>query len=871
MALPKRSSYGRFLTYRWRPGWYEAGFLALILAALGLRLWDLESRTMHYDEAIHLYYSWQLVNFGEYVHSPWMHGPFQIELVALFLKMLGDTDFIARLAYVLFGTALVGLPYLLRNDLGRAGALLTGVLLTVSPALLYFSRFGRNDIIMAFLAATLFILMWRYFRGSKDRYLYLASAVLALIFATKETSYIITVIFGSLAFLLALTQFVPCLFRHARFADLTGPAGFLVLLFTLTLPQWSAAISLSQDWLGLTLVNLDGVTNGIVGAPHWEAPFVLLPLFNAPIWLHGLALLLFIGVSFVFARRHSGTWQRRLVLYLIPVAMANATVLLLARPSGGNLDLYVAGAITLICVAAFSCFRFSWNRSFTLLLAPFLLTAVYAVLFLHVINVDALLLRVLPDGVEVVSNGNGIPLNFIAAGGALAVTALASVWLGLSWKGGVWLVCAGIFYLIWVTLYTTFFTNFAGLFSGVWQGMGYWIAQQEVARGNQPWYYYFVGLSVYESLPFIFGIVGGYISLKRGDLIGLALVFWTGINLLAYTLASEKMPWLLVNITLPFIFLAGKLLGELVEQVPWRSIRAWKPLPLPLLLLALPPLAVVGGIWLVISYANLETASWEAAFNFPQGTIQIGVALFAALLAVASAWLVRRSGSGAGIALTVLGGAALLLGFTSFTAHRAVYSYDDSHPEILIYAQGSADLQETYRELDAQILTKAKSDGLSAPLSAPVQVDYDLWYPFQWYVRHSERDGLLRFASFKDEPEPRQSGSNPAENGAGDGPEAAALLLTNVHGDRDTARLTNYRRDGPKSNLLWFPESYRRPGENRQSEPWREELAKDLAFFMEAATQRKYWRGALNYLIYRQLDVDWFKSEYYSYLPRETR
>ena len=52
----------------------------------------------------------------------------------------------------LFGSLLVGLPYFLRDYLGRMAALLAGVMLTFSPTLLYFSRFGRNDIIMATVA-----------------------------------------------------------------------------------------------------------------------------------------------------------------------------------------------------------------------------------------------------------------------------------------------------------------------------------------------------------------------------------------------------------------------------------------------------------------------------------------------------------------------------------------------------------------------------------------------------------------------------------------------------------------------------------------------------------------------------------------------
>jgi predicted membrane-bound mannosyltransferase len=87
-----------------------------------------------------------------------MHGPFQIEFTALIFRIFGDTDFTARLGYVLFGTTLVGLPYFLRGHLGRFGALLAGVMLAVSPALLYFSHFGREDIIMAFWATALLVL-----------------------------------------------------------------------------------------------------------------------------------------------------------------------------------------------------------------------------------------------------------------------------------------------------------------------------------------------------------------------------------------------------------------------------------------------------------------------------------------------------------------------------------------------------------------------------------------------------------------------------------------------------------------------------------------------------------------------------------------
>ena len=830
---------------QWRPGWCELGFALLLPAALALRLWELTGRAMHYDEAIHLYYAWQLSNFEEYIHSPWMHGPFQIELTAGLLLLLGDNDFVARLGYALFGAALAGLPWLLRRPLGQSGALLTGIMLAVSPTLLYFSRFGRNDILMAFLTAALFILMWRYFRERRNRYLYLAAAALALMFATKETAYIITLVFGGIALLTALTALGLWVRDgdHYRLSWAAGAGGFLLLLITLTLPQWSAGFALFQDWLGLTLANRDGVVDGIVGAPQWAGPFVPLPLFAAPPWLHWLALLPFVGLWMGYAWKSFADWPRRWAGVGIPVAMADAGALALLRPVGGLADGIVTGSIAAVAVGALIYLRIPWKKGLLLLAAPFLMAAVYVALLLPVVQVAALLGAALPDGVRVAVEDNAVPVNFVAAGVILAATLLLSLLIGLRWKGGVWLVCAAIFYSIWTALYTTFYNNWAGLFSGSWQGMGYWIAQQEVARGNQPWYYYFVGLSVYELLPIIFGVIGAAVFLRRRDGFGIALTLWAGVNLLAYTIASEKMPWLLVNITLPFIFLAGKLLGEWVEQGEWRRLGQQGRF----LLLFLPPLAIVGFLYGLLAYTE------EDAFSLTHGTVLAG----AALLLVASAWLIRRAGKG-GAAMAGLGLAALLLAFSGVAAGRAAYTYDDSNVEILVYAQGSADLTETYERLSHQVIK-----GLDPAVVAanPVAVDYDLWFPFQWYVRHWKAAEQLRFACFKEE---ESGGCQPPQADT----QAAALLLTTAHRYRGGNMPPHYRQEGPKRNLLWFPESYRRPGENRPAEGPLTELSQDLAFFRDAATDRDLWRQALRYLLFRELSSDWFTAEYYGYWPR---
>ena len=183
---------------------YMAAFGIIMLLALALRLWDLGGRPVHYDEGLHAHYSWQLFVGDGYRHEPWIHGPLQFFLNSVVFGIFWDSDYTVRLTYVFFGVILVGLPYFLRDYIGRAGALVAAVMLAFSPALFYFSRYSRNDIYMAAFALGLVILMWRYLQEGKDRYLYIASAVLALAFASKETAYIIVAMFGLFLFILAV-------------------------------------------------------------------------------------------------------------------------------------------------------------------------------------------------------------------------------------------------------------------------------------------------------------------------------------------------------------------------------------------------------------------------------------------------------------------------------------------------------------------------------------------------------------------------------------------------------------------------------------------------------------------------------------------
>ena len=830
----------------------EWAFAVIALAAAAMRLWELDGRVMHYDEAIHLHYAWNLARGVEYLHSPWMHGPFQIELVAVFIKVLGDTDFVARLPYALFGVALVILPWFLRREIGDKGAVCAAVILTFSPSLLYFSRFGRNDILMVVWATLLLIFLWRYTQSSRRRYLLGAAAVTALMFASKETAYFVTLFMGLTALVLGWRQLWGLLRRPAGIAGINGAGGFFILMATLTLPQAAAAIAVAQGPLGLTLTAPEHGSSGETGAPVWEAPFVPLPVWDAPIWLHALALAALLGAALALARFR---WRIRGNLGAIAVAVttacgAAAVSLVIAGLSqsmapgsgligptiyyGAGVGLMLAGgAMAYVAPDALS----SWRRTATLLGVAALATLLWLALFGDGLSLGAKLLPFGGTGPEL--EVGQIALNHLIALATLLLLLVIGGVVGIAWGGGVWLLCAGLFYVIWTTLYTTFFTNWPGVFTGSWQSLGYWLAQQGVARGNQPWYYYIIGLTVYELLAFAFGIAAVVWLIRRREPFGLVLAAWVIATMVMYTVAAEKMPWLLVNITVPLALGAGMLLGSLIQGMPWPSEfnARWR----------LGALFAGAPAWLALAVWTV----WLAARG-DAGTLPVWLTLLALLpLAAGLAWLVRKQPHG-GKAIA-LGLATLLLLFGTVSALRAAYTYDDSRLEILAYAQGSADLARSYEQLRAGPLTGQQDSA--------VKVDYDMWYPFQWYVRHETEQGTLRFDHFCDA----------TADGSSDQCRKVAADLTPQVYLAESAHAVNvedaegYERQGPLRNLLWYPETYRRPGEDREETAFWRQLASDMNFFVESATDREKWRQAIEYIVTRRQQSDWYTAEYYQY------
>ena len=234
-------------------------FIGLMILGLVLRFWDLGAKAFHHDESLHAFYSWRLFDGQGYVHDPMMHGPLLFELNALAYLLIGASDFSARVVPALFGVGMIGLPYFLRHELGKAGAIAASVLFVFSPAFLYFSRFIRHDIYVDFFTLLLVIGVFRYLANGQKSWFYTACVSAALLFATKEDFYI--------------SGFIPFTFLVGSWFLLKGERRMLFRgrVRAIGLRSWviGLGIFLSINLLLYTtfLTNLQGVCTALVSLP----------------------------------------------------------------------------------------------------------------------------------------------------------------------------------------------------------------------------------------------------------------------------------------------------------------------------------------------------------------------------------------------------------------------------------------------------------------------------------------------------------------------------------------------------------------------------------------------------------------------------
>ena len=286
-------------------------YAVVLVGAFVLRLVGLETKPMHHDESIHAWFTWRLVTGEGYAYDPAYHGPVQFYLYSIASLVAGAGEAAVRAVPALLGSVLTVLPWLLREQLGRAAALVAATLLAISPSFLYFSRFAREDMAVAALTLGLIVVTFRMLDRPTRWQPPVLLGLLAASFATKETTYISVFVAGAF-FALALAAQALGARRSGRpFATVplvaavraTGARAWawgltsFALVFTLLFSSF--------------LLNPQGLRDGLYdslsywlsqhevgrGDQPWFYYLVVLPAYELPIVLLGL-----IGVATTFRK-----------------------------------------------------------------------------------------------------------------------------------------------------------------------------------------------------------------------------------------------------------------------------------------------------------------------------------------------------------------------------------------------------------------------------------------------------------------------------------------------------------------------------------------------------------------------------------------
>ncbi|MGC8873103.1 MAG: flippase activity-associated protein Agl23 [Chloroflexia bacterium] len=311
----------------------------------------------------------------------------------------------------------------------------------------------------------------------------------------------------------------------------------------------------------------------------------------------------------------------------------------------------------------------------------------------------------------------------------------------------------GIFVLVFGLFFTTFLTYPRGFVDGLVQGLQHWAAQQNVRRGDQPWFYYLLLLALYEPVTLTAGLAGAGIvvsQLRRwgsrgvegtkepaGLLFSAFLVHWALFALVLFSWAGEKMPWLLLHVALPLVFLAAMALDRFLAWVSWRPLWRsgdWAAGPLALLILfalrgmgnALSRMQPGAGGGLEDQYLALQAAV-------------LGLILVAMIVALT--WRVYRAeGRHLGQSFALVGFLLLAL-YTVRSTFLTNYYHGDTPVEMLVYTQTAPDVPWVVRQIERisidqtrKVRTEQDPTG-GHGLRVAIDTTQGLEWPFNWYLR----------------------------------------------------------------------------------------------------------------------------------------
>jgi uncharacterized protein (TIGR03663 family) len=204
--------------------------LAATVVALVLRLPRLQQRPMHGDEAVHADKFRLLLEEGFYEYEPEeYHGPTLNYLTLIPAKLAGAekltqvTEFTLRIVPVFFGVCLVLLLLPMTGGLGRGAAFYAAVLTAVSPAMVFYSRYYIQEMLLVCFSFGAIVSGYRYARNKQIIWAVLTGIFLGLMHATKETCIIAFAgMFLALVLTLLMQRRISALVKAVKLSHLVG-------------------------------------------------------------------------------------------------------------------------------------------------------------------------------------------------------------------------------------------------------------------------------------------------------------------------------------------------------------------------------------------------------------------------------------------------------------------------------------------------------------------------------------------------------------------------------------------------------------------------------------------------------------------------
>ncbi len=201
--------------------------------------------------------------------------------------------------------------------------------------------------------------------------------------------------------------------------------------------------------------------------------------------------------------------------------------------------------------------------------------------------------------------------------------------------------------------------------------------------------------------------------------------WWAILNLIGYTLAGEKMPWLGTHLTLPLIFLTGWYFGGIFEKIDFQQVKrgGWVYLLLlPLLFFTLfqvlSPFIFEAGPFAGLQQPQLAQSGQWLAVVAVSGLVLLAIYQFVER----TGWRHLRQM----FAVAVF----LFLGLlTTRSALMASFVNYDLATEYLVYAHGAPAVKWVLDQIDE--ISLRTTDGKALSFS----YDNEVSWPYTWYFR----------------------------------------------------------------------------------------------------------------------------------------